>query len=129
MKTKEEMLEGLYRTGYESIIMEGNKHWSEFNAERIEKIREIIRENLEKRKTERVNLLGYGSYSLKHAVEKDESARGILKCYVSNGELIYAMILEGYNVKREGRNAYFNVTMASAERFYEKNMNNDRTPL
>lgn len=129
MKTKEEMLEGLYYTGYENTTMEGNKHWSEFNAERIDVIREIIRANLEKRKTERVNLLGYGSYSLKHAVEKDELARGVLKCYVSNGELIYAMILEGYNVKREGRNAYFNVTMASAERFYEKNMDNDRTPL
>ena len=128
MKTKEEMLEGLYYTGYEIAVV-GNKPWTEFNSERIEKIREIIKENLEKRKTERVNLLGYGSYSLKHAVEKDENARGILKCYVSNGELIYAMILEGYNVKREGRNAYFNVTMDSAKRFYEKNLYNDRTPL
>lgn len=129
MKTKEDMLEGLYNTGYEIRAEEGNKPWNEFESERIEKIREIIRGNLEKRKTERVNLLGYGSYALKHAVEKDVNARGILKCYVSNGEFIYAMILEGYNVKREGRNAYFNVTLASAERFYEKNMNNDRIPL
>lgn len=126
MKTKEDMLRGLTYIGYQ----EGKEfNPTEFNPKRIEEIRAIIRKKLVKRKTERINLLGYGSYSLKHACEKDEKARGLLKCYVSNGEFIYAMILEGYNVSRSGLNAHFNVTLKSADKFYKMNFHNDRTPL
>lgn len=123
MKTKEDMLQGLTYIGYSGIGFNPN----EFKQERIEEIRKIIRVRLVKRKT--INLLGYGSYKLKHACEKDEMARGLLKCYVSNGEFIYAMILEGYMVAKCGVNAHFNVTMKSAEDFYDKNFHNDRTPL
>ena len=116
MKTKEEMLEGLYYTGYESSIMEGNKHWSEFDPERIERIRKIIRAFLYARKS--INRQAEGSYKLKHAVEHyDYVVNGGLKGYVSNGEFIYAMILEGFQVERDGRNAYFNITSKETEEF------------
>lgn len=123
MKTKEELLQGLTYIGYSGIGF----NQSEFKQERIEEIRKIIRARLVKRKT--INLLGYGSYKLKHACEKDEMARGLLKCYVSNGEFIYAMILEGFQVAKCGVNAHFNVTMKSAEDFYDMNFNGKRIPL
>lgn len=113
MKTKEEMLEGLGYCGYD-----GKSH--EFHTDRIERVREIIRLWLKPRKG--VNCKCMGSYQLKHAAEDSELAEGLpLEGYVSNGEFIYAMILEGYDVKRSGINAYFNATSESMRRFYKVN--------
>lgn len=117
MKTEEEMLEGLYYTGYETEKVEGNKSWREFDSERIDSIIKIIEAFLLPRKT--INSKTVGSYKLKHAVEHYDSIVGKkLGGYVSNGEFIYAMIMVGYQVKRVGRNAYFNVTSDRAEGFY-----------
>lgn len=116
MKTKEEMLEGLYYTGYELRAL-GNIPWNEFDPERIERIRRIIKTFLYARKS--INRQAEGSYKLKHAVEHyDSVVNGGLGGYVSNGEFIYAMILEGFQVEREGRNAYFNITSKETEEFY-----------
>lgn len=103
-------------TGYEN----GEFDETIFNKERITKIRDIIRFNLEKRKT--INVKTEGSYQLKHAVERFDKTQGGVKLggYVSNGELIYAMIQEGFDVQRDGRNAYFNVTTKSAKNFCNK---------
>lgn len=118
MKTKEEMLEGLYYTGYELRAQEGNRPWNEFDPERIERIRRIIKTFLYARKS--INRQAEGSYKLKHAVEHyDYVVRGKLGGYVSNGEFIYAMILEGFQVERNGRNAYFNITSKETEAFYQ----------
>ena len=45
------------------------------------------------------------SYSLKHTVERN------INTYVSNGELIAAMIICGYNYRVDGINCYFNVSV------------------
>lgn len=117
MKTEEEMLEGLYYTGYETEAMKGNESWMEFDDARIERITEIIEMFLLPRKT--INSQTVGSYELKHAIEHYDAIVGKkLGGYVSNGEFIYAMIKVGYQVKKVGRNAYFNVTTDRAEGFY-----------
>jgi len=70
----------------------------------LENIRQFIRINFKKRET--INYL-IGSYELKHIVERRT------KEYVSNGELISSMILEGFDYKIDNKNqlnAYFNLT-------------------
>ncbi|MCG2462045.1 hypothetical protein K8352_14895 [Flavobacteriaceae bacterium F89] len=61
-------------------------------------------------KTDKINM-NHSSYGLKHIVE-----RGIGK-YVSNGELIAAMILSGYRYKAIDINCVFNVKVRRAKRF------------
>lgn len=108
----EEKLKGLTYLGYKGF---GDFNPDEFKKERIEAIRDIIRPRLEKRKT--ISSGTCSSYELKHCVERQiESVSGILKGYVSNGELIYAMILEGYDVFRCDPNARFNVSSKSLAR-------------
>lgn len=117
MKTQEQMLTNLFYTGYEYYGYKGSEPYTEFDEERINRIRAIIREYLRPRKL--MNRQTQGSYQLKHAVEHyDSVVRGKLRGYVSNGEFIYAMILEGFQVEREGRNAYFNITSKETEEFY-----------
>lgn len=85
-----------------------------FNEARINAIRYIIRCKLEKRKT--INHDVGTSYGLKHRIEEHKWAQcAPLNGYVSNGECIYAMVLEGYDVYRSGVNAKFNVTTKSFE--------------
>ena len=113
-----EILEGLTIEGFKDN--KDNKAFdvSAFDSDRIDAIRNIIRERLVKRDTERINLLGYSSYKLKHACERDVMAQGApLRGYVANGEFIYAMILEGFSVSRFGMNAHFNVTLESVSKF------------
>lgn len=85
-----------------------------FKEARINAIRFIIRYRLKKRKT--INHDVGTSYGLKHRIEEHKWAQiAPLNGYVSNGECIYAMILEGYDVYRSGVNAKFNVTSKSFE--------------
>lgn len=107
--TQEEKLKGLGIVGYA---------WghqfdpNEFTSERIDAIRAIIKGRLEKRKT--INHDVGTSYGLKHRIEKHSLALGFpLRGYISNGECIYAMILEGFDVYKCGPNAKFNVTSKS----------------
>lgn len=104
----EKYLRGLDLHGYE-----GNAEFdpSVFNMERIDAIREIIRPRL--RKIKNINR-SYTSYGIKHRVEEQiEASIEPLQGYVANGELIYAMILEGFDVLRFGKNASFNVSEGS----------------
>lgn len=104
-------LYGLTRQGYN-----GYKEFdpSEFDMKRIDAIRKIIRPRLEK--MESYNDRAH-SYTLKMRCEHQiEAVGGILGGYVQNGELIYAMILEGFKLKRNGINAYFYVTTKSLKR-------------
>lgn len=117
MKTKEEMLSNLFYTGYEYYGYNKSISYTEFDPKRIKRIRRIINMFLYARKT--INRQAEGSYKLKHAVERYDSVTGEqLGGYVSNGEFIYAMILEGFQVERDGRNAYFNITSKETEEFY-----------
>lgn len=107
--TQEEKLKGLTYLGYKGM---SDFNPNEFNMARIDAIREIIRPRLQKRKT--INHNVGTSYWLKHCVENQiEAYIKPLECYVSNGELIYAMILEGFDIYRCDPNARFNVTSAS----------------
>lgn len=99
---------GLNRSGYG----DWGFNVADFNMERIDAIRSIIRPRLEKCKK-----CTAFSYSLKMRVEHQIEAIGdVLGGYVQNGELIYAMILEGFKPKKDGINAYFNVTESSLAR-------------
>ena len=59
------------------------------------------------------------SYRLKHIIERYAYATNhpLLGNYITNGECIYAMYLEGYKVRRagDGKNAHFNVSKRSVE--------------
>lgn len=103
-KRQKDALVGLtylgYRTGYYKFDE------SVFDVKKIDAIRQLIRTRMRKG-SERV-----GSYGLKHRLENQVELKG-LPCqgYVSNGECIYAMILEGHiPVEIDGMNATFRVT-------------------
>lgn len=88
----------------------------EFDWDRINEAREIIRNFLKPRKF--INHK-YGSYGLKHIVERIMNPR---IGYLPNGELIVAMIAEGFDFKTPGHgnpNCSFNVTNESAELMVE----------
>ena len=77
------------------------------NIKSLNYIREFIREHLEKRKIINKKM---GSGGLKHVVE------GSLGKDVSSGDFIAAMILEGYDYKKDGGkspHAYFNIAQRS----------------
>lgn len=83
-----------------------------FENDRIEVIRSIIKANYVPIKS---IMRHRSSYGLKHDVEKRQEAVAIGN-YVSNGELIYAMHLEGYQLVSTydgSPNAYFNVSYKS----------------
>lgn len=91
-----------------------------FKEDRIEAIRVIIREHLQPIK--RISPYYAGrSYTLKHKFEEyaSKTNNATLGNYVSNGECIYAMFLEGYMVKRDPdeKNALFNVSKKSFDSF------------
>ena len=73
-----------------------------FDANKIEKIKCFIVENIGRRKT--INR-GASSYNLKHIIED------LIGEYVSNGECIKAFIELGFNVSVSGGlNAFFNIS-------------------
>ena len=111
-QTFEEKLRGLTYIGYEKGAVFSKL---EFREDHIEAIIDIIRSRFEKRAT--INKNAPSSYRLKHCVESQvEAKQEPLNGYVSNGELIYAMILEGYDVEIDGKDAYFNLVEKSAQR-------------
>ena len=116
MKTKNNMkyTENLTLNGYEPDA-KFNKTEFERNGN-IEKIRNLIKANLSK--TKHVYRDAPSSYVLKHKAET------ILNTYITNGEFIYAMILEGYDVEKHRLNAYFNISKKSfkALRLLAKNI-------
>lgn len=80
-----------------------------WDVSRINKIRLFIRDNLKKTKT--INRRD-SSYGIKHKVERNTDL------YITNGELIAAMILEGYRFKRDWTkiNCNFNVSTSSLKK-------------
>lgn len=109
-KKQKEMLQGLGYLGYTGCEFDPKS----FKQERIDKIREIIRWFLTK--TKNINYKSSTSYGLKHEIEDCCYAKGHpLNEYVSNGECIYAMILEGFDVQRPdgSMNCYFNLSLKS----------------
>lgn len=89
-----------------------------FDPDTLEKVRKIIRENLTKIKTIR-NSTYTRSYQLKHNLEKYNQNHSE-SYHIYNGMLIYAMYLEGYKIRRDGTNAYFNVSPASVRKLIDK---------
>lgn len=91
---------------------------SVFNKDRIDAIRYIIASFFDK--TKRVKDKSESrSYWLKHRVEEyaQRVYDPVLGNYITNGELIYAMLLEGFKVKKvEDKNALFNVSKRSINR-------------
>lgn len=110
---KEKFLKNLTKWGYEyGKVFDA----SDFDKQRIDAIVGIVSERLVRRKTISKR---YTSYKIKHLIEyQEEAVKGILGGYVSNGELIYAMILAGYDVCRDGdsKNAFFNVSTENVEK-------------
>lgn len=82
-----------FTTNFDSSIFDNN--------ETIELLRPEIRKYFAKIKTANRN---HSSYGLKHIAERH------IGTYVSNGELIYAMHLEGYKIFPENINCMFNVS-------------------
>lgn len=74
------------------------------NNQTIELLRPEIKKYFSKTNSNNRN---YNSYGIKHIAEKH------LGTYVSNGELIYAMHLEGYQIFRKNINCTFNVSEPS----------------
>ena len=91
---------------------------SVFNEDRIDAIRYIIANFFDKTKIAK-NQTESRSYWLKHRVEEyaQRVCDPVLRNYITNGELIYAMFLEGFTVKKvDEKNAYFNVSKRSVNR-------------
>jgi len=91
---------------------------SVFSKDRIDAVREIIKTHLIPIKNVSYHY-GARSYVLKHVIERFayHNNNTILGNYITNGECIYAMYLEGYTVKRDsdGKNARFNVSKRSVD--------------
>jgi len=113
--TQNENLTCLTLNGYEPGIAFDE---TQFEQARIEEIRSVLRKWF--RKMKNINLKR-SSYSLKHAMERylgrERVWEGAVDGYVSNGELIYAMVLEGFDVRREGINAFFNISEIDYDAF------------
>ena len=95
----------LFKNGFDK------KESGDINVNSLNSIRLFIGNNFEKQKIINTYKTSYG---LKHIVEK------MINNYVSNGDFIASMILEGYEYKRDSRlspNAYFNITKKSITKF------------
>lgn len=91
------------------------KNGETIEIDSLDNIRNLIRDHLGKQKTINTQTSSYG---LKHIIENK-----ILEGYISNGELIASMILEGYEYKKGMKtplNAYFNLSQGSIEPFLYK---------
>lgn len=108
---KNDLLRGLTPVGYKFGVKFDE---DAFNPERIDKIRNIIRMSIIPRKT--INKNTSSSYNLKHIMERSIYAEHQDIGYIGNGELIYSMILEGYEVERKENDVYFNITSGCVDR-------------
>lgn len=97
---EENNLKGLDRSGFRDGTMKFDPSVFE-NLDKIEKIRTEIRKYFTK--TTRKNPKNT-SYGLKHIMERHIGE------YVSNGEFIYSMHLEGFKIFKENINCGFNVS-------------------
>lgn len=95
-------LKGLDSSGFQNFVTEFNSDIFKENKT-IDLLRPAIRKYLTKTKA---IYRGSSSYGIKHMAERH------LGTYVSNGELIYAMHLEGFKIVRDGINCYFNVSQS-----------------
>lgn len=93
---------GLDRSGFQNFDKEFNSDIFKENKT-IDLLRPAIRKYFTKTKA---IYRGSSSYGIKHVAEK------YLGTYISNGELIYAMHLEGYKIARDGINCYFNISQS-----------------
>lgn len=110
-----EKLAGLTLRGYE----EGAEFDETlFDVTRIDELRSVVRQWF--RKTSGINL-HVSSYSLKHAMERylgrERLWDGVIDGYVSNGEMIYAMVLEGFTVARNEVDVWFNISKIDFDAF------------
>lgn len=81
-----------------------NTPGDKIEIETLIEIRHFIRMNFEK--IEKINS-SKTSYGLKQGIES------ILGIYITNGDFIASMILEGFRYKQKGMNAYFNISKKS----------------
>ena len=93
-------LTGLNSSGFQNSEIEFNRDIFKENIT-IGIIRPLIKKYFVQTKT---IYRGSSSYGIKHVVERN------IGTYVSNGELIYAMDLEGFNIVRDSINCFFNIS-------------------
>ncbi len=93
-------LRGLNKAGFQDFTEDFDSSIFE-NNETIELLRPEIKKYFTKIKTANRN---HSSYGLKHIAERH------IGTYVSNGEFIYAMHLEGYKIFHENINCTFNLS-------------------
>lgn len=82
------------------------------NNKIVTQIRPILAQYFQKTKT---FYTGISSYGLKHIVERH------IGLYVTNGELIYAMAMEGFEFKPNRINCYFNIKGSEVKQFNKLN--------
>lgn len=100
------ILKGLKLNGFDSEH-ESFDETPFFNNKTVDLIRPFLSDNLSKTKT--INK-SHSSYGLKHIVENK------IGQYVTNGELIYAMFLEGFEIKRHNINCFFNIKTSEVKK-------------
>lgn len=98
MKVKNVKLpDGLTQNGFDFSSQDDNH----IDLDKLDHIVEYIEMWFDKTKTIRKR---QSSYGLKHLIERNTGT------YISNGDLIAAMIICGYRYQKDGINCYFNVT-------------------
>ncbi|PHR45992.1 MAG: hypothetical protein COA32_12165 [Fluviicola sp.] len=101
------ILNGLKLNGFDDELQSFDE--SPFlNNKTVKLIRSFLSENFSKSKS--INKT-YSSYGLKHIVEYKIGE------YISNGELIYSMFMEGFDLKRHNINCYFNIKTSEVKKF------------
>jgi len=100
----------LFRNGF------NNEASGPVNIDSVNIVRKFIGDNFEKANTINTKI---GSCALKSIFERNQPVTG----YVSDGDFIAAMILEGYSYKMENKkssSAFFNLSKKSVKKFYSE---------
>ena len=105
----EQLPSNLLKFGFKNN-KEGNE--TPLSKEKVEKVADWIAPRFDK--STKI-CKDYSSYGLKHTVEKN------MKEYVSNGELIAAMLLCGFKYKEDAPNAFFYLDKSSVKPFIISN--------
>ena len=81
----------------------------------IVKLSEVLQRKITKTLTIRKS---YSSYKIKHLLEKSRSSLGINESSISNGELITAALMTGFECKpiKDSPNVYFNMAHESLKK-------------
>lgn len=104
-------LRGLESVGFKNCTDKFNEETFKENIT-INLVRNAIRKYFTKSKNINKDLSSYG---LKHTLERH------LGTYVSNGELIYAMHLEGFKIERDRINCFFNLKLSGLSELSNSN--------